>query len=123
MRNLSVVVIVLMALCSILGCEIKEPPPNVLFIAIDDLRPELGCYGNTIAQTPTLDKLAAEGVIFKNHFVQVPTCGASRYSLLTGMRPSKPVHLSNKAIEIEISAKSENQLPETFIHQLKRNGY
>jgi len=123
MRRLSVMVIIVIAFCNVLGCEKKELPPNVLFIAIDDLRPELGCYGNPIAQTPTLDNLAAEGVIFKNHFVQVPTCGASRYSLLTGMRPSKPVHLSNKAIEVEISAKPENALPETFIHHLKRSGY
>ncbi len=62
-------------------------------------------------------------MIFKNHFVQVPTCGASRYSLLTGMRPNKPEHLSNKAIEVEISDKPENTLPETFIHHLKRSGY
>ena len=123
MRRLSAMVIIFIAFCNVLGCEKKESPPNVLFIAIDDLRPELGCYDNPIAQTPTLDNLASEGVIFKNHFVQVPTCGASRYSLLTGMRPSKPVHLSNKAIEVEISAKHENALPETFIHHLKRSGY
>jgi len=123
MRILSVMVITVITFYIALGCKQKASPPNVLFIAIDDLRPELGCYGNPIAQTPTLDNLAKEGVIFQNHFVQVPTCGASRYSLLTGMRPSKPVHLSNKAIEVEISDKSENAFPETFIHHLKRNGY
>ena len=91
MRNTTVMVIVFIAICIALGCEKKEAPQNVLFIAIDDLRPELGCYGSPIAQTPNLDNLAAEGVIFKNHFVQVPTCGASRFNLLTGMRPSKPI--------------------------------
>ena len=97
--------------------------PNVLFISVDDLRPELGCYGNEIVQSPNIDRLASEGVVFKNHFVQVPTCGASRFGLLTGMRPSKGIHLSNKAIELELSNKPEQNRPESFIHQLKRHGY
>ncbi len=101
----------------------QSQKPNILFIAIDDLRPELGCYGNDIIKSPNIDQLASEGVLFSNHFVQVPTCGASRYSLLTGMRPSKRIHLSNKAIEEEISNKPEQVLPESFIHQLKRSGY
>lgn len=62
--------------------------PNVLFIAVDDLRPELGCYGASYAQTSNLDALAKSAVVFKNHFVQVPTCGASRYALLTGRSPA-----------------------------------
>ena len=52
--------------------------PNVLFIAIDDLRNELGCYGLDYVDSPHLDQLAAEGTLFTNHFVQVATCGASR---------------------------------------------
>ncbi len=111
------------AILATTGCETKKKMPNVLFIAVDDLRPELGSYGNKIAHTPYMDNLASEGVLFKNHFVQVPTCGASRYGLLTGMRPKTPKHLSNKAIEYEISDKAENSIPETFIHQLRRNGY
>lgn len=111
------------ALFLVFGCGGKEARPNVLFISVDDLRPELGCYGSPIALTPNLDNLAAEGAIFKNHFVQVPTCGASRYGLLTGMRPSKLGHLSNNAIEVEMSGKPERPSPETFIHQLKRSGY
>ncbi|MFP6766897.1 MAG: sulfatase-like hydrolase/transferase, partial [Planctomycetaceae bacterium] len=61
----------------------SEKPPNVLFIAIDDLRPELGAFGVSYAPTPNLDRLARQGVAFTRHFVQVPTCGASRYALLT----------------------------------------
>lgn len=101
----------------------QKPKPNILFIAIDDLRPELGCYGNDIIKSPNIDQLAEEGIVFTNHFVQVPTCGASRFSLLTGMRPSKRIHLSNKAIELELSDQPEQIMPESFIHQLKRNGY
>ena len=74
-------------------------PPNVLFICVDDLRPELACYGNPMMHTPNLDRLAREGVVFDNHFVQVPTCGASRYSMLTGLYPSEPKHLTNDAFE------------------------
>lgn len=60
---------------------------NVLFIAIDDLRTELGCYGLPYVQSPNLDQLATQSVLFENHFVQVPTCGASRFALLTGRSP------------------------------------
>ena len=69
--------------------------PNILFIAVDDLRPELGIYGNSVIKTPNIDKLAREGSLFKKHYVQVPTCGASRYSLMTGLRPKKKIHLEN----------------------------
>ncbi len=62
--------------------------PNVLFIAVDDLRPQLGCYGDSWMKTPNLNRLAASSRLFRHHYVQVPTCGASRYSLLTGLRPS-----------------------------------
>ena len=60
---------------------------NVLFIAIDDLRPELGCYGVAHAQSPYLDQLAQKALLFNRHYVQVATCGASRYCLLTGRAP------------------------------------
>ncbi|MBM80984.1 MAG: iduronate-2-sulfatase [Planctomycetaceae bacterium] len=58
--------------------------PNVLLICVDDLRPELGCYGVSYIKSPNIDRLAASGRIFRNHYVQAPTCGASRYTLLTG---------------------------------------
>ena len=58
--------------------------PNVLLICVDDLRPELGCYGRPYIQSPNIDRLAAEGRLFRHHYVQAPTCGASRYTLLTG---------------------------------------
>ncbi len=113
-------------LCVVLfGCENQEPkkiPPNILFIAIDDLRNELGVYGSQ-AKSPNLDVLANDGSLFTNHYVQVPTCGASRYALMTGLRPSKPEHLRNDAIEFEISNRKEGEIPESFIHHFRRNGY
>ena len=58
--------------------------PNVLLICIDDLRPELNCYGVDYIQSPHIDSLAKSGRTFTHHYVQAPTCGASRYTLLTG---------------------------------------
>ncbi len=62
--------------------------PNVLFIAVDDLRPELGCYGSPIAVTPNLDKLAGDGLLFNRAYCQQAICRPSRASLMTGTRPS-----------------------------------
>ena len=61
--------------------------PNVLFIAVDDLRPELGCFGNPIIKTPQLDRLAARGIVFQHAYCQQAVCSPSRSSLMTGRRP------------------------------------
>lgn len=88
--------------------------PDVLLICIDDLRPELGCMGG-LAQTPNLDRLAAGGRLFERHYVQVPTCGASRRCLLSGCRPSERKHLGNGAC-VGLGAGSEGAptLPALF---------
>ncbi len=57
---------------------------NVLLICVDDLRPELSCYGASYIHSPSIDSLASRGRRFNRHYVQAPTCGASRYALLTG---------------------------------------
>lgn len=108
----------------IVSCETnRAKKPNILFISIDDLRPELGCYGNAYIHSPNMDKLATSGTIFTNHFVQVPTCGASRYSLLSGMLPKTTGYLNNNACEKYIAEEPTKVGPETFIHHLKNNGY
>ena len=60
---------------------------NILFIAIDDLRPELGCYGNKYIKTTNVDRLAEQGVVFTRAYCQQAVCNPPRASLLTGLRP------------------------------------
>ena len=62
---------------------------NILFIAIDDMRPEIGCYGGPQVKTPHIDTLASKGVLFNRAYCNVAVCGASRASLMTGVLPTK----------------------------------
>lgn len=73
-----------LALIFLVSVAAAAEKPNVLLICVDDLRPELGCYGVDYISSPHIDGLAARGTVFKRHYVQAPTCGASRYTLLTG---------------------------------------
>ncbi|MDX2431007.1 MAG: sulfatase [Bacteroides sp.] len=72
---------------SLSSCQKTEERPNILFIISDDLADRLSCYGDAVALTPNLDKLAEQGVIFANTFCQYPTCGPSRASLFSGLYP------------------------------------
>ena len=67
---------------NLLALAIKQP--NILLVCVDDLRPELGSFGVNYVKSPNIDRLAKEGRPFYRHYVQAPTCGASRYTLLTG---------------------------------------
>ena len=64
-----------------------KPKMNVLFIAVDDLKPVLGCYGDEVIKTPNIDKLAANGTVFLQNFCQQAVSGPTRASLMTGKRP------------------------------------
>lgn len=70
------------------GPLLAADQPNILFIAVDDLRPQLNCYGKSEMVSPNIDRIAERGVLFERAYCMVPTCGASRASLLTGVRPS-----------------------------------
>lgn len=96
-----------------------SPRLNVLFIAVDDLRPETGAYGQTHMQTPVLDRLAREGRLFTRHYAQVPTCGASRYALLTGQLPVSAASQGNEAFVHYERGDAPPSLPEWF----RRAGY
>ncbi len=85
MRALSFIVASVVALGGLLCAA--ETRPNVLFIAVDDMRCDLGCYGVKEVLSPNLDRLAASGVLFKRAYCQVAVCNPSRVSLMTGLRP------------------------------------
>lgn len=91
---------------------------NVLFIAIDDLRPELGCYGNDEVKTPHIDRLAAKGVKFNRAYCQYPVCNPSRASFMTGLRPDELEILSNK---IALREKYPDMV--TMPQMFRNNGY
>ncbi|OYV00776.1 MAG: iduronate sulfatase, partial [Verrucomicrobiales bacterium VVV1] len=75
-----------LSLISHLGAT-EEKRPNILFIAVDDLRNELGCYGVKEIKSPNFDRLAASGVAFSRAYCQQAVCNPSRVSLMTGLRP------------------------------------
>ena len=91
---------------------------NVLFIAIDDLKPLLGCYGDPVAQTPNFDRLARQGVIFNHAYCQQSISAASRASLLTGMRPDR-----TKVYDLQTHIRKINPDVITLPQYFKMNGY
>ena len=97
-------------------------PPNVLFIAIDDLRPELGCYGVDYIQSPRIDAFAETARLFSHHYVTVPTCGASRYALLTGLSPRSNPEAGNHAFKENLEFTAQRGI-ESFPHLFKEAGY
>ena len=101
------------------GSKKKDlPKKNVLMIAVDDLRPQLGCYGQKQIISPNIDRLAKEGLIFDRTYCQQAVCGPSRAGLMSGLRPDSiggynwDVYLRNKRPDVLT-------LPEHF----KNNGY
>jgi arylsulfatase A-like enzyme len=75
--------------------------PNILWIVSEDNNPYLGCYGDTLARTPTIDQLAKDGVLYLNCFSQAPVCAPSRFSLISGMyatccQPANQMRASGK---------------------------
>ncbi len=104
------------------GSPLAPPSPrqkhNVLLICIDDLRTQLGCYGDRFMVTPNIDRLAGDGRMFMRHYVQSAVCGPSRCALLTG----KPWETWDCWDHLRARGK-EPEYPASFAHLLRRNGY
>lgn len=92
--------------------------PNVLFIAVDDMRPELGCYGNSVIQTPNMDRLAARGIVFNHAYCQQAVCSPSRSSLMTGRRPD-----ATRVWDLETHFRAALPDAITLPQHFKANGY
>ncbi len=91
---------------------------NILFISIDDLRPKISSYGEAKMITPNIDKLASEGLQFNNAFTNIAVCGASRASIMTGIRPSQE-RFNDFSTRAYIDAPQAIPLNQIF----KENGY
>ncbi|MBT3384371.1 MAG: sulfatase [Prolixibacteraceae bacterium] len=96
----------------------SQNKPNVLFIAVDDLRPELGCYGQSHIKSPNIDKLAESGLVFNRAYCNIPVCGASRASIMSGIRPNKHRFLNYSCWQ-DLDVPGIVSLPMHF----KNNGY
>lgn len=92
--------------------------PNILFIAADDLSCALGCYGDPIAQTPHLDRLAATSVTFLNAYNQLPLCNPTRASVMTGLRPD-----TIKVYDLDRHFRDEVPDAVTLSQQFMKNGW
>lgn len=95
--------------------------PNVLLICVDDLRPELKSFGKDYIHSPNIDKLAASGRPFFKHYVQAPTCGASRFTLLTGRYGAGSNNdLFDRAKQLE---KEPSAVPPSMPAWFRQHGY
>ena len=111
------IVIVVLPLALARSAE-NTTKPNVLFIVVDDLRPEMGCYGNKIVKTPNLDRLAARGMVFNRAYCQQAVCSPSRSSLMTGRRPDA-TRVWDLETHFRVALPDAITLPQHF----KANGY
>lgn len=92
--------------------------PNVLFIAIDDLRPALGCYDDPVAKTPRIDGLAKRGVVFRRAYCQQAVCSPSRSTVMTGLRPDS-IKVWDLGTHFRVAKPDAQTLPQ----YLKSKGY
>ena len=111
-----------------LGCsnasKEEKKPPNILWITVEDISPDLGCYGDSLAHTPTLDALASKGFRYNHAIANAPVCAPARNAIITGMYPSSLGTLHMRSFSN--SMKSSGRIPEDIIlypEVLRNAGY
>lgn len=109
--------IFLSALCPLLSA-FSAQPLNVLFIAVDDLRPDIGCYGVKHAKTPNIDRLAARGIVFDKAYCAQAVCSPSRTAILTGLRPD-----TTKVWDLDTHFRDAQPDCVTLPQHFRQNGY
>jgi len=120
MRNplLKIVIAPLVLTTAASSVYAKDGKKNVLFIAVDDMNNDLGCYGNPIVKSPNIDRIASQGIAFANAYCQFPLSSPSRSSLLTGLRPDK-TRVFDLTYHFRQDMPNIQTLPQMFI----KNGY
>lgn len=103
--------------CAALAADLPKKP-NVLFVAVDDLKPLIGAYGDPLAKTPNLDRLAAHGTVFARAYCQQAVCSPSRSSLMTGRRPD-----TTKVFDLVTHFRKALPDAVTLPQHFKKNGY
>lgn len=109
----------------------KTDKPNIVWISLEDTSPRFGCYGDPLARTPHIDRLAAEGTLYRNAFATAGVCSPSRSSIITGMYPTS---IGTHHMRTEHTNKYTPELPtpyfavppayvKTFTEYLRAEGY
>ena len=111
-------VFILLVAYSETSVQKSQNKPNILLLYIDDLRPELFSYGYSKIKSPNINLLAEKGIQFNNAYCNVPVCGASRASMLTGMLPTK-----NRFLDYNTFVEKETPEAVTIPQLFKKNGY
>jgi iduronate 2-sulfatase len=122
-KNIIIFTFIVLSFSTIVNCQkaVSTKNPNILLICIDDLRPELKSFGANYISSPNIDALAEKGIRFRKHFVNSPSCGPSRYTLLTGQfGPAGNNALFRRAKKINEGIQQiDKSMPEWF----KSHGY
>ncbi|KAH9507789.1 hypothetical protein Btru_052863 [Bulinus truncatus] len=118
MKYAAVCFLICVVVCVIRLCVPSSSPKNVLFVVVDDLRPALGCYGESVMKTLNVDNLARKSILFEQAYVQQAICGPSRVSFLTSRRPDT-TRMYDFYSYWRVHAGNFTSLPQHF----KENGY
>jgi iduronate 2-sulfatase len=112
------VLLTVLFVCAVSPLHAQPLKPNVLFVVVDDLKPTIGCYGDKLAKTPNIDRVAATGTLFERAYCMQALCAPSRNALLTGLRP-EVLRIYDLGTNFRKRAPEVKTLPQWF----KENGY